>query len=116
MNLANALRKMRRSIILCVILFGVLMCTACSGDIGHTQDETMTSQTNANDDTSGDIEMTYRTEEIWCLNGENQIYGIAYIPVGEGNFSGIIFSHELGNNHESGIRYAERLAEVGYAT
>ena len=25
----------------------------------------------------------------------------------------VIFSHELGNNHEAGIRYAKRLAENG---
>lgn len=27
----------------------------------------------------------------------------------------VIFSHELGNDHTSGVRYAERLAEAGYA-
>ena len=58
---------------------------------------------------------SYRTEEIWCRNGSDQIYGIAYIPDGEGKFPLVIFSHELGNNHESGIRYAERLAANGYA-
>lgn len=58
---------------------------------------------------------SYRTEEIWCRNGSEQIYGIAYIPDGEGKFPLVIFSHELGNNHQSGIRYAERLAANGYA-
>jgi dienelactone hydrolase len=27
----------------------------------------------------------------------------------------VIFSHELGNNHEAGVRYAEGLAAHGYA-
>ena len=115
MNLANILPKTRRSSILCVILLCVLMLTACSGNIGQKQVETVTSETNANDDAPGDAGMNYRTEEIWCLNGEKQIYGIAYIPSGEDSFPLIIFSHELGNDHESGIRYAERLAEAGYA-
>ncbi len=91
------------------------MLTACSGNIGQKQVETVTSETNAYDDALGDAGMNYRTEEIWCLNGEKQIYGIAYIPSGEDSFPLIVFSHELGNDHESGIRYAERLAEAGYA-
>lgn len=115
MNLANILPKTRRSSILCVILLCVLMFTACSGNIGQKQVETVTSETNAYDDALGDAGMNYRTEEIWCLNGEKQIYGIAYIPSGEDSFPLIVFSHELGNDHESGIRYAERLAEAGYA-
>ena len=115
MNLANILPKTRRSSILCVILLCVLMLTACSGNIGQKQGEAVTNETNANDDALGDAGMNYRTEEIWCLNGEKQIYGIAYIPSGEDSFPLIVFSHELGNDHESGIRYAERLAEAGYA-
>ncbi len=115
MNLANILPKTRRSSILCVILLCVLMLTACSGNIGQKQGEAVTNETNANDDALGDAGMNYRTEEIWCLNEEKQIYGIAYIPSGEDSFPLIIFSHELGNDHESGIRYAERLAEAGYA-
>jgi len=91
------------------------MLTACSGNIGQKQGEAVTSETNANDDALEDAGMNYRTEEIRCLNGEKQIYGIAYIPSGEDSFPLIIFSHELGNDHESGIRYAERLAEAGYA-
>ena len=59
--------------------------------------------------------MNSRIEENWCQNGENRIYGLSYIPEGEGKFPLVIFSHELGNNHESGIRYAERLAENGFA-
>ena len=59
--------------------------------------------------------MDYRTEEIWCQNGAGSIYGIAYIPDTNSKVPLVIFSHELGNNHESGIRYAERLAQNGYA-
>ena len=59
--------------------------------------------------------MTYRTEEIWCENGSSRIYGVACIPEAEGRLPLVIFSHELGNNHEAGVRYAERLAAHGYA-
>ena len=59
--------------------------------------------------------MNYRIEENWCQNGDKRIYGLSYIPEGDGKFPLVIFSHELGNNHEAGVRYAERLAENGYA-
>ena len=57
----------------------------------------------------------YTTEEIIVRNGDQNIYGIAYIPEGDGKKPLVIFSHELGNSHTSGERYAERLAEAGYA-
>ena len=63
----------------------------------------------------GENDMAYRTEEIWCDNGGSRIYGVACVPEGEGKFPLVIFSHELGNNHESGMRYTERLAAHGYA-
>ena len=58
---------------------------------------------------------TYTTEEIWVQNGEHRIYGIAYVPKTDGRVPLVIFSHELGNDHTSGVRYAERLPENGYA-
>lgn len=59
---------------------------------------------------------SYRTEEIWCDNNGNRIYGVAYIPdTQEEQKPLVIFSHELGNTHTAGIPYAERLAEAGYA-
>ncbi len=58
----------------------------------------------------------FRTEEIWCKNGSKNIYGVAYIPdTDQEKYPLVIFSHELGNSHTSGERYAERLAEAGYA-
>ena len=59
---------------------------------------------------------TYTTQEIWVQNGDFRIYGIAYVPDTNGKVPLVIFSHELGNDHTSGERYAERLAEAGYAT
>lgn len=58
----------------------------------------------------------YATQEIWVQNGDLKIYGIAYVPDSDERVPLVIFSHELGNDHTSGERYAERLAEAGYAT
>ena len=59
--------------------------------------------------------ISYTTREIWVQNGDFSIYGIAYVPETEGKLPLVIFSHELGNDHTSGERYAEKLAEAGYA-
>lgn len=58
---------------------------------------------------------TYKTLEIWVQNGAFKIYGEAYIPDTGGKVPLVIFSHELGNDHTSGERYAKRLAGSGYA-
>ncbi len=58
---------------------------------------------------------SYRTEVIPCRRGEAEIFGKAFIPEGEGRRPLVIFSHELGDSHKSGIPYAERLAAAGYA-
>ena len=57
----------------------------------------------------------YTTQEIWVSNGGQKIYGVAYVPNGAGKAPLVIFSHELGRDHTSGERYAERLAKAGYA-
>ena len=56
-----------------------------------------------------------RTEEIWVQKGNQRIYGLAHIPQTEVSCPLVIFSHGLGNDHESGARYAQRLAEKGIA-
>ena len=67
---------------------------------------------------------TFISKEIWCSRTQMRdsaapekykIYGKAYIPDGTGRYPLVIFSHELGKNHESGVPYAERLAASGYA-
>ena len=68
-------------------------------------------------DGSGQTESqgSYTKQEIWVQNGDMKIYGVAYVPETDGKLPLVIFSHELGNDHTSGERYAERLAEAGYA-
>lgn len=73
-------------------------------------------KTEVSDSQEGDMRnIEYHTQEIWCKNGQNNIYGIAYIPETSMPAPLIIFSHELGNSHTSGVRYAEKLAAAGYA-
>lgn len=61
------------------------------------------------------MRISYSTQEIWVQNGDLRIYGIAYIPDTAEKVPLVIFSHELGNDHTSGVRYAERLVAAGYA-
>ncbi len=58
---------------------------------------------------------SYTTQELWVQNGDMKIYGISYVPDRNEAVPLVIFSHELGNDHTSGERYAERLAQAGYA-
>ena len=60
-------------------------------------------------------EAQFRKEVRWCRNGERDIYGVAFLPMREGRHQLVVFSHELGNNHRSGIPYAKRLAGAGFA-
>lgn len=48
-------------------------------------------------------------------NGGEQIYGVAYVPEGEGQKPLVVFSHGLGNDHSAGAPYAEVLASHGFA-
>ena len=107
---------------LCLLLAGCGTSSATgSGDGQHmTQSETSASGAAGSAQHALDGEQTmstdtYTAEEIWVQNGSNRIYGISYVPKTEQKVPLVIFSHELGNDHTSGERYAKRLAEAGYA-
>ena len=54
-------------------------------------------------------------QELYAQRGENQIYGVVYIPQGAGDkMPAVIFSHGFGGTHAVGSTYAEALAEKGY--
>ena len=103
-------------LILCLVTAG---CASAKTDLGSTSAEmtnTADDQTSGAEETHREAEYAYHTQEIWCENNGNRIYGIAYIPdTVEEKKPLVIFSHELGNSHTTGIPYAERLAEAGYA-
>ncbi len=117
---------MKEKMILIAFCVTIMFCmSACSGNTissGDNQNAVTEISTSENVETESSEENVmsegtamYHTEEIWCENGNKKIYGMAYIPDGDGTCPLVIFSHELGNNHEAGIRYAERLAENGIA-
>ena len=62
-------------------------------------------------------EVAYATQEIWVQNGDNRIYGVASVPASEADrkLPLVICAHEVGNDHTAVERYAEKLAEAGYA-
>ena len=102
---------------LCLLLAGC--STADTGDGGQAGSQTIASaeeKAEITPSSEGETAMhTYATQEIRVSNGDLKIYGIAYVPDTNGKLPLVIFSHELGNDHTSGERYAERLAEAGYA-
>lgn len=57
----------------------------------------------------------YRTEEIQLQNNGQRIWGIAYIPEGEGPFPLAILSHGLGGSYSSCLAEAEQYAGHGIA-
>ncbi len=107
------------------IAFCMLFAGCSSADTGEDRRSELQSTSSAQENgemselpEEGGPEMpeyTYRTQETWVQNGGLNIYGMAYIPDMNGRLPLVIFSHELGNDHTSGERYAERLAEAGYA-
>lgn len=112
-------RALRLLASLCVA--SCILLTGC-GNSGQEAGPTAELVTKEAGDTQRETEMTqsastasYTTQEIWVQNGELRIYGVAYVPQVDGKVPLVIFSHELGNDHTSGERYAKRLAQAGYA-
>ena len=92
-------------------LFIMMTLSACGGkedtpeaDSSIPESENVYTEKTDKIAETGSEAMTYRTEEILCEDSGKSIYGVAYIPSGEGKFPLVIFSHELGNNHEAGSR------------
>ncbi|HIR76251.1 MAG TPA: alpha/beta fold hydrolase [Candidatus Choladousia intestinipullorum] len=64
---------------------------------------------------AGRSEYEYETQEMYARRGENQIYGVLYIPQNAGEtMPAIIYSHGFGGSHRSGTQYAEAMAAKGY--
>ena len=108
------MRKGLLSIIALCLAFCFLLTVRSSADSGESssRENTETSQQYGGEAMAV---YPYTTRKIRVQNGDFSIYGIAYVPDRMGKVPLVIFSHELGNDHTSGERYAERLAEAGYA-
>ena len=119
-------RGMMHALLLCAVL--CLFVTGCgatnatgngnSPSASQAEASSKLSSERASQAQEGEQDMSttsYTTQEKWVQNGDNRIYGVAYVPKSNERVPLVIFSHELGNDHTSGERYAERLAEAGYA-
>ena len=116
-EIANIAKRLAVVSVLCVLLASVLAgCGPASGEsAGNTNASDQGDASRAAEGERTVSETAYTKREIWCKKGDANIYGIAYVPNAEERVPLVIFSHELGNSHTSGERYAERLAEAGYA-
>ena len=85
-------------------------------EVASEQDTPEVTQQEA-DQQAAEGEETMTANEQTTPEVVDRIYGVAYVPAAEDGKKVplVIFSHELGNDHTSGERYAERLAEAGYA-
>ena len=110
---------MKRTMAMIICLLLAVLFAGCSQSAGtNPQTNEKPSGTTEEKGTGESTVQTgsYTTQEIKCPNSTYQIYGIAYIPNdGKEKHPLIIFSHELGNSHTSGVGYAERLSQIGYA-
>ncbi len=118
---------------ICVLLCACLILgiTACSsegslsennsaGNPGTSEDSPGSSNVQQEQRSEGDATQVqdvydYETREINCSIGNQNIYGVAYIPETDEKVPLVIFSHELGSTHRSGTDYAEELASRGIA-
>lgn len=116
-------------LIVCVLLLSVLLVSGCAGttntsELSETQTvsfaaEKGTENPSASENKSAQSDVTgtysYETRELYAERGENQIYGVIYVPQGAGEeMPTVIFSHGLGGNYRVGRQYAEALASHGY--
>lgn len=117
LEVANVAKRLAVVSVLCVLLTSILSgCGSTNG--GSAANTNASEQGGASKTAEGEqsvSDKTYTTREIWCKNADDNIYGVAYVPNAKEKAPLVIFSHELGNSHTAGERYAERLAEAGYA-
>ena len=94
--------------------------TACSGG---TDNNTENSTENVIEKTGTEYlesesmgsSYDYEIKEIYCHSEDKELYGKAYIPDTGKKSPLVIFSHGLGDSHDSGEKYGELLAKLGYS-
>jgi alpha-beta hydrolase superfamily lysophospholipase len=59
--------------------------------------------------------MRWRTEKIYFPSGNLKLHGIIYLPIGEGQFPGVVMCHGMASDHRSMRPCAQRLARRGIA-
>lgn len=94
-----------------IVLFG---CAAKKDDSKVTPEKTEETKTNESTETTAESGGS-SVREIYCDNGGEKIYGVAYIADVNRKTPLVILSHGLGANHLSCVSYAKRLVENGYS-
>lgn len=102
-------------LILCIIVSVVLVACGRESAGNSAINEKSDGNTVTSDNGSMKKIYQYEKQKINISAGKQNIYGIAYIPQAEEKVPLVIFSHELGYTHTSGISYAESLASHGIA-
>ena len=109
------------AMILSVLLILTLAACSAQNEPDESAEETLVEAVNETAapavSRDPDAVFEYETREIWCENNGSRIYGLAYIPVSETetSFPLVIHAHGMGSNHRSGVGFAERYAEKGFA-
>lgn len=107
----------RKKSLIAFLFIVTVFVTSC----GERNQEYITTESTSTDETETmSLEMVssyeYRTQEIKVYNGDQMIYGIAYIPETEKEkVPLVICSHGLNDSYHSNIPYAEQLASKGVA-
>jgi alpha-beta hydrolase superfamily lysophospholipase len=60
--------------------------------------------------------MRWHTEKTYFPSGDLKLYGIIYLPKGEGRFPGVVMCHGMASDHRSMRPCAQQLARKGIAT
>ncbi len=110
---------MKKCVILFSLIFVFVSLCACGASAPHAQQDKTDSVIGEDTSVSfEDVPVEYYEYEIVkkdCERDGLNISGEAYVPKREGKLPLVIFAHELGSTHRSGIPYAECLANHGIA-
>lgn len=105
------------------LCFVVILSFLLSGCARFEENQEKNTETTRNSETlpSGEPSVfpedsyEYETQELYTQRGENQIYGVVYIPQNTGGeMPAVIFSHGFGGTYQVGVPYAQALEERGY--
>ena len=101
--------KVKRSL-LAMLALGMILCGCVdTPNEEHVSDATTTTAPDP------DAHYAYAQEELFVERGENQIYGILYLPQDvQGPLPAVIYAHGYGGTHQNGTAYAQALAEKSF--
>lgn len=93
-----------------------LVVAGCQQNQASNPSTASSAQVQQSTSSQGQTQNSYQVLEQSVQGPKGNLYGQLYMPEGKENVPLVIFSHELGNTHETGKAYAEFLAGKGIAT